>query len=179
MTLLEVVAAIALGCLVLWLVFEPALFPGRSGPELPPEPEAPEETRRGVALLALKEIEFDRATGKLSDPDYELLKSRYTAEAIAALDAETEESQPNPAAGLTAGDPEQLVSARLQVLRAGRSAGVESGACLRCGPRPEPDARFCSRCGLSLQATGFCGQCGAPLLSGSRFCSGCGNKVAA
>jgi len=178
LTLLEVVAAIALGILVLWLVFEPSLLPGSKGPELPPEPEAPEETRRGVALLALKEIEFDRATGKLSDADYEMLKSRYAAEAIAALDAEERAPPPKPNVTASA-DPEQLVSARLRVLRAGQSAGAESSACLRCGPRPEPDARFCSRCGLSLQTTGFCVQCGAPLLAGSRFCSGCGNKVAA
>jgi hypothetical protein len=178
LTLLEVVAAVALGLLVLWLIFEPSLFPGRKSVELPPEPEAPEETRRGVALLALKEIEFDRATGKLSDVDYEMLKSRYSAEAIAALDAENREPQPKPVA-MSAADPEQLVSARLHLLRTERSAGAESAACLRCGPRPEPDARFCSRCGLSLATTGFCGQCGAPLLAGSRFCSGCGNKVAA
>jgi hypothetical protein len=177
LTLLEVVAAIALGILVLWLVFEPSVLPGRKGPELPPEPEAPEETRRGVALLALKEIEFDRATGKLSDADYEMLKSRYSAEALAAIDAEEPTPQPKPVAA--GSDPERLVSARLQVLRTGRAAGVESSSCLRCGPRPEPDARFCSRCGLSLAATGFCAQCGAPLLAGSRFCSGCGNKVAA
>src|SRR5438067_8097812 len=43
---------------------------------------------QAVALRALKEIEFDRATGKLSDADYDTLKARYTAEALAALRAE-------------------------------------------------------------------------------------------
>ena len=38
-----------------------------------------------MALLALKEIEFDRETGKLSDEDYEMLKERYSAEALDAL----------------------------------------------------------------------------------------------
>src|SRR5439155_18632511 len=41
-----------------------------------------------VALRALKEIEFDRATGKLSDADYEQLKAKYTAEALAAMRGE-------------------------------------------------------------------------------------------
>ena len=54
---LELLGALAIGGLVLWLVFQPVLAPGRSGPPLA-EPEVPEETRRGVALLALKEIEF-------------------------------------------------------------------------------------------------------------------------
>ncbi len=40
--------------------------------------------RRDRALAALKEIEFDRATGKLSDDDYESMKSRFTAEALTA-----------------------------------------------------------------------------------------------
>ena len=52
------------------------------------EPVDPEETPKGVALPALKEIEFDRETGKLSDADYELLKGKYTAAALEALRAE-------------------------------------------------------------------------------------------
>src|SRR5207247_9446047 len=41
--------------------------------------------RQTVALRALKEIEFDRATGKLSDSDYEQLKAKYTHDALAAM----------------------------------------------------------------------------------------------
>ena len=37
------------------------------------------------AVAALREIEFDRATGKLSDADYADLKARYTKEAVAAM----------------------------------------------------------------------------------------------
>ncbi|HEV8600546.1 MAG TPA: zinc ribbon domain-containing protein [Gemmatimonadales bacterium] len=172
---LEIVAALALGGLVLWLVFEPLLTPSRPDLSLL-EPEAPEETRRGVALLALKEIEFDRETGKLSQGDYELLTSRYRAEALAALTAE--EASP---AGLAApDDPEELIARRLQSLRAGRAAGQPlPPSCRNCGPRPEPGALYCSRCGLPLSAGAFCTQCGAPLPDGSRFCAACGSKVAA
>src|SRR5216117_962074 len=42
-----------------------------------------------VALRALKEIEFDRATGKLSDSDFEQLKAKYTHEALAAMREES------------------------------------------------------------------------------------------
>ena len=37
---------------------------------------------RHQAIDALREIEFDRATGKLSDSDYNELKASYTARAI-------------------------------------------------------------------------------------------------
>ncbi|HLG06686.1 MAG TPA: zinc ribbon domain-containing protein [Gemmatimonadales bacterium] len=165
---LEIVAALALGLGTLWLLFEPGLARPRGSPAVP-EPDAPEETRRGVALLALKEIEFDRETGKLSDADYQMLKSRYAAEALAALAAED-----------ASDDPEELISRRLQLLRSARSSGSpEPPACPRCGPRPEADARFCSRCGSSLAGARFCSGCGAPLAAESRFCAGCGVRVAA
>lgn len=119
---LEIVGALGIAALVLWLVFG---SPGRAEPLLDvPEPEAAEETRRGVALLALKEIEFDRETGKLSDRDYLMLKERYSAEALSALAAE----EPLPV-----GSEEH--------------PPTRPSACPVCGPRPEPDAVFCSNCG--------------------------------
>src|SRR5687767_13515052 len=124
---LELLGALAIAALVLWLVFEPVLGVPRPSPEIL-EPEAPEETRRGTALLALKEIEFDRETGKLSDRDYDLLKARYSAEALSAIADEDSIALPvNP--------------------------GVPVSAMLSwayCGPRPEPDAVVCSNCARRL-----------------------------
>ena len=171
----EIAAALGLGVLVFWLVFEPLLTPARPDLSLL-EPEAPEETRRGIALLALKEIEFDRETGKLSQRDYEMLKTRYGTEALAALAAE-ETLSPGR---VVAGSPEELIAARLQSLRSARSAGRPAPpACRDCGPRPEVDALYCSRCGLPLAAGAHCTECGAPLPDQSRFCAACGTKVAA
>ncbi|MFL5489560.1 MAG: hypothetical protein ACJ8AJ_13860 [Gemmatimonadaceae bacterium] len=36
---------------------------------------------------ALRELEFDRQTGKISDSDYEPLKARYTEQALAVMRA--------------------------------------------------------------------------------------------
>ena len=41
-------------------------------------PYAPEPPGESSALDALREIEFDQATGKLSDEDYVVLKATYT-----------------------------------------------------------------------------------------------------
>src|ERR1051325_1963030 len=38
-----------------------------------------------TAITALREIEFDRVTGKLSDVDYAQLKTRYTQAAVNAM----------------------------------------------------------------------------------------------
>jgi hypothetical protein len=165
--LAEVAAAGLLGVLALWLVLWPMFSPGSSPPR-PEEPIDPEETARGVALTALKEIEFDRETGKLSDADYAFLKEKYTAAALEALRAEAPD------------DIEAMVAARVRVLRsASTSASPGAPACPTCGPRPEPDAVFCSACGQRLALAGRCDQCGAALAPEGRFCEGCGSGVAA
>ena len=85
---LEAAAAALVGVLALAWVLEPLVRPAAVRPP-DDEPPEPEETARGVALAALKEIEFDRETGKLSDADYEALKARYTANALAVLRTES------------------------------------------------------------------------------------------
>jgi hypothetical protein len=168
--LVETIAAALLGAAALWLVLRPMFVPPRSV-VTPPEPVDPEETAKGIALVALKEIEFDRETGKLSDGDYELLKRKYTA---AALDALREEERRAPA------DVEALIAVRVEALRsASAAAPTDAPTCSSCGPRPEVDAVFCSGCGERLSPVPFCGQCGAALEPGGRFCIGCGSRVAA
>jgi hypothetical protein len=174
--LLEVVAAALVGLAVVWLVLQPVIAPGR---QVQPvfEPLDPEETPKGVALAALKEIEFDRETGKLSDEDYAFLKGKYTGAALEALRAEGPETVPGDAGG---GDVEVLIAARVRALRsAATSAPPGAPACPACGPRLEADAVFCSSCGRRLQTGGACAGCGADLGPGSRFCAQCGTGVAA
>jgi Double zinc ribbon len=169
--LAEAVAAGLVGMLALWLALRPLVGPPRPA-DLVEEPVEPEETPKGVALLALKEIEFDRETGKLSDADYLHLKDKYTAEALEALRAETGAGAPD--------DVETLIAHRVRTLRsAAASTPTGSPACPACGPRPEADATYCSTCGGRLPAPGNCDRCGTTLSSDSRFCEGCGTRVAA
>ena len=44
-----------------------------------------DETARNPALDALREIEFDRETGKLSDADYTALRTQYTQRAVESM----------------------------------------------------------------------------------------------
>ncbi len=83
--LLEAIASGLVGAAILWLVLQPLLAPATPAPAIIDPPE-PEETARGRALLALKEIEFDRATQKLSDEDYQMLRARYERAAIATME---------------------------------------------------------------------------------------------
>jgi hypothetical protein len=134
-----------------------------------------EEEQLDGAVAALREIEFDRETGKLSDGDYAELKTRYTREALAELraaDARDAAAAPVVLAASSSADAADPVEAAIRRARENqRSCGV-------CGPRPEPDATYCSSCGRYLP--GACGKCGTSVeLVGSRFCSGCGDHLAA
>jgi hypothetical protein len=178
---LEVVAAALVGVAALWLVLQPLIAPGR--PSAPVyEPPEPEETPKGVALAALKEIEFDRETGKLSDEDYAFLKGKYTGAALQALRTEETEASAaaadalGPSGGV--GDVEAMIAARVRSLRfAVTSAPPGAPTCSTCGPRPEPHAVFCSTCGQRLQPGGACAGCGAEVAPASRFCERCGTGV--
>jgi ribosomal protein L40E len=99
--------AVASLCYVLYPLF-------RADIAVLPRPLSDAGGRQSPAIDALRELEFDRQTGKISDADYESLKTRYTEQAIA-------------------------------VMRAG-----DTHVCERCGPRPEREAEFCSKCGAAL-----------------------------
>lgn len=169
--LAEVVAAALVGLVALWLVLRPLLLPLPPAEEVE-EPVEQEETPKGVALLALKEIEFDREIGKLSEADYQYLKGKYTAEALEALRAEEVAGVPD--------DVEALIAHRVRALRsAAATAPPGTPNCPACGPRPEGDALFCSSCGGGLPPAAACRHCGVKLSPDSRFCEACGNRVAA
>lgn len=159
MTPLIVGAVLAVMALVvvLYPLFDDLSTPARRA-------RAPEgDTPSVEAVQALREIEFDRETGKLSDSDYAALKARYTREAVAAMrDEEAGVAGP-------AGDAAEAVI--LQYRR--RQLG-----CSVCGPRPEPDAIYCSTCGRYLAAR--CARCHSPVTEiGARFCGSCGESLAA
>jgi ribosomal protein L40E len=52
-----------------------------------PRPSRPVTRPPNPAVDALRELEFDRQTGKISDADYEPLKVRYTEQALAMMRA--------------------------------------------------------------------------------------------
>ncbi len=165
--MLELIAGILLAVGATYFVLLPILRPpaeDAGAPHPADEGDDPDDdlSPQTVALRALKEIEFDRATGKLADNDYEALKAKYTQEALVAMRAEQ-----------GAGSTEQSSKpAPRSVLRA--------PSCPSHGPRPEPDAAFCSECGRRLgSAPGYCARCGTALETDARYCNACGARVAA
>ena len=152
-----VIAGLAIAALAVLLVLEPILRAAlgqavAAAPSLfdDDEPDDPVRRRRDTALAALREIEFDRATGKLSDEDYQALRTNYAAEAVEALDA----------AERAAGGAEAAPASRTAPLQQGTAAVV--GAKTATGPSaPARRPRFCEQCGSGLPtACRFCEECG-------------------
>jgi len=111
------------------------------------------------AIAALREIEFDRATGKLSEADYSELRKAYGDRALRELRSEKT---------LVVSDP---IEARVRAYR------LTHRECPTCGLRPEPDAIYCSTCGSFLD--GRCPRCSAAITETSAaFCSACGATLA-
>jgi rRNA maturation endonuclease Nob1 len=183
----ELIAAVIVGGLALAFVLEPLLKARSFSPAGPVDPIDAEDTPRGLALAALKEIEFDRETGKLSDTDYEMLSTRYTAAAIEAMRAEeratvarVREPGGSERMAVASDAVEAVIAAKVRAIRAASSAQAAGGlSCPTCGPRPEPDAIFCSTCGSRLPTGAVCAGCRAPVPPDGSFCEVCGRKVAA
>jgi len=128
-------------------------------------------TRSGVdtedsPIVALREIEFDRATGKLSEADYAELRKTYADRALRDLRGASVAAR--EAAAPEAAD---AIEARVRAYR------LSHRECPTCGLRPEPDANYCSTCGGYLDRV--CPQCTAEITeSSAAFCSRCGATIA-
>lgn len=171
--MLELLLGSVLAVAALGFVLAPLLRGGARAPaRMTPPVVSPEST----ALDALREIEFDRETGKLSDADYESLKATYTPRALAEMRAR-EAGAADAAGSVSArGSSSDAADDAAEALIA--RARARALTCATCGPRPESDALFCSDCGRYLGAE--CLRCGAAVDSTTaRFCGECGETLAA
>jgi hypothetical protein len=170
--LLGTALAIAALCYVLYPLFfgvAPASATRRA-PTVAPSTT----TDRDEAVAVLREIEFDRATGKLAESDYAELKAQWTERALVAMRAEDAARTLVTVSAASVPDDASLDPAERAIRRARATAAV----CPADGPRPEPDALYCSDCGRWLE--GKCASCGATVTGeGARFCAQCGMALAA
>ncbi len=142
---MAILIGLVIAVAAVYLVLEPILRPERASAPAALEPEDdPRELKKELALAALKEIEFDRATGKLSDGDYQAMLARYTKEAVEAL-REAEGGNGHGAAVAAAGDDpvERLIAEA-------RKAGKGKRFCTSCGAVLEGSGRFCVECGARM-----------------------------
>lgn len=138
----------------------------------------PEAMPEASALEAMREIEFDQATGKLSPEDYATLKATYAPRALAELEARDAAAAGAEAAAGVANAPDSATAGTDAAERLIARMRARGTSCPTHGPRPESDALYCSDCGQYLSAS--CLRCGAAVTDPhSRFCGECGAALAA
>ena len=121
------------------------------------------EREKMLALRAIKELDFDRAMGKLSDSDWKDMSGRLRARAarlIRQLDAGShyrEQIERDVAKRLAHGDDRLKASrpddARMKDPRPDNNDSAKTSAervCLVCNTTNDTDARFCKNCGEKL-----------------------------
>jgi hypothetical protein len=108
------------------------------------------EREKALTLRTIKELEFDRAMGKVSDTDFLEMAGRLRQRA-ASLIQRLDEGQSYRA------QIEQELAKRLGSSAASAHAAARPAAaaepCAGCGTTNDPDARFCKQCGASLART--------------------------
>ena len=107
------------------------------------------EREKTLVLRSLKELEFDRAMGKVSDADFEQMGSRLRARARSLLKQ----------LDIDGAAYRDLIERELvaRVMRVGDAPAGAAGSqatrllCGSCGGSNERDAKFCKSCGAALQ----------------------------
>ena len=117
-------------------------------------------SRRESVLAALRDLDFDFKTGKVSEEDYQPLRAQLLAEAAQYIESEKNEDQ------------------KLEALIQARRKGQQKIKCEHCGAPMETDQKFCSKCGL-IAKTEACLSCGKNIHAGDAFCSSCGARIEA
>ncbi|HXH06561.1 MAG TPA: zinc ribbon domain-containing protein [Vicinamibacterales bacterium] len=121
------------------------------------------EREKTLVLRAIKELEFDRAMGKVSDADFHEMAGRLRARALALMrlleegDAVYREAiERELAARLGRSVTGETGERAATPLRSAPSAEVPAAAarhersCPACGAPADEDARFCKQCGARL-----------------------------
>lgn len=143
------IGGVLLGAGVLLFVLEP-VFSGKSAPMYDGDDVFDESAARcRVALTALRDLEYDRATGKLDEDDYGQLRTELSREALEHL--EEERGGGDGGRGWDGGRGPDRASRELEdeiaELRRAIKEGMQCGVCEHLN---RLGARFCARCGQGL-----------------------------
>jgi hypothetical protein len=110
---------------------------------------------KGLVLRALKDLEFDRSMGKVSQADFDEMAKRLRARAVSLMKQLDEDAtgyktviERELAARLAARSAGAAVQAG-PVVEAAPVEALPAGVCA-CGTANDADAVFCKRCGTKL-----------------------------
>lgn len=104
------------------------------------------EREKALTLRSIKELEFDRAMGKLSDQDFEEMSGRLRARAVGIM------KQLDAGSSAYRALIEKELAARAGKPAVAVAVTATGGFCTECGTKNDGDAKFCKSCGAKLRA---------------------------
>ncbi len=107
------------------------------------------EREKTLVLRSIKELEFDRAMGKVSDRDFDEMGGRLRARAIRLM--KQLDIEPVDIQAMIERELQERLGASEP--RASAGAAVTRGVCKSCATANDSDARFCKGCGQPLLQT--------------------------
>ncbi len=90
-------------------------------------------SKRRTVFDAIKDLDFDHATGKLTDEDYRQMRGRYEVQAVEVLQK-----------------MDALTAAKAKAAGGNGKAATAKSACGKCGANVQSGDRFCPVCGTKL-----------------------------
>jgi ribosomal protein L40E len=166
------------------------------------DPEDPQSSliwQKESSYAAIRELDFDYHTGKISEDDYKELYGSLKSDALKAIKG-IEAGDSEYRAELDAYLEEKIKEQRGMLTKPGGNIFGEAAVCPSCGSQEAPGSKFCSSCGarygwvcvkcrsVNSPEAGFCRNCGAqsliycpecgdPVEADATFCSNCGNAL--
>jgi RNA polymerase subunit RPABC4/transcription elongation factor Spt4 len=122
-----------------------------------------QEQHRQAVILALRDLDFDYQAGKVTEEDYQPLRTGLLTEAALLLEKHEREKDD---------EIETLIQSR----RKAKEPAPQQAACHHCHSPLLEGAKFCSKCGNPVEEV-QCPQCKQTLHAGDRFCPACGAGI--
>jgi ribosomal protein L40E len=113
------------------------------------------EREKALVLRTIKELEFDRAMGKVAEPDFNDMVARLRVRALGLM-KQLDERPRTYRDAIEREMRHRLATRGVPALTEAAERAVEADAatlaCESCGAANDHDARFCKRCGTKLAA---------------------------
>jgi membrane protease subunit (stomatin/prohibitin family) len=155
-----------LGAIVVAFVLYPVFTEATAGvpAELNDADLALADLRDKKAMLyeVIHDLDFEKASGKISEDDYEDTRKSYLAQVAAVMEKLDALATPEKPREAKKQPPQKSKDAR---------------ECASCGELNPKGSNFCLECGKHLNLT--CASCGESVPAKARFCNACGAKVSA
>ena len=118
--------------------------------------------KKAMLYEVIQDLDFEKASGKISEDDYETSRDNYLAQVAAVmekLDAVATSEKPP------------------QAKKQPPQKSKDTRACASCSELNPKGSNFCLECGKPFALT--CASCGKSSPAKARFCNACGEKVSA